>query len=429
MRDIIVMGILFGFACATLWRPWLGVLALANISYMSPHAYAWGFALSFPAYQVQFIIAFVALCIAKERQAIPADWRVPVFFLLWFFFVITTINAVVPWAAWPKMIEVSKIYMPFLFTLILITDREKLFYLIIVIAASFGIVAAKGGLWALATGFANRVYGPPGTQFFENNAFAIATVIAIPLLILWYREATRKWEKLAVLGSIPLCYCAAISSWSRGGLLAISVVTLILLWHSKRKWMVTPLLIVGIYFAIDYLPEEWFARMETLETYQEDASANARLTVWRDGWNWAVEHPGLGGGFEAWRYVTISDWHSSYIEILAEHGFFAFFLWFSLLIGSIWTLTQLPRKTRNVPGMEWVANYSYMLRASLIAYAVGTVFLGLSYWDIYYHLVFITVLVRKFALQELAEKLGTTNRSTASLSGPTMPVYGQPQPK
>jgi hypothetical protein len=35
---------------------------------------------------------------------------------------------------------------------------------------------------------------------------------------------------------------------------------------------------------------------------------------------------------------------------------------------------------------------------------VGTAFLGLSYWDLLYHLIFIAVLVKKFALEELAIK-------------------------
>jgi hypothetical protein len=40
----------------------------------------------------------------------------------------------------------------------------------------------------------------------------------------------------------------------------------------------------------------------------------------------------------------------------------------------------------------------------LIAYAAGTVFLGLSYWDIFYHLVFISILLKKFAQEEIAER-------------------------
>jgi len=72
-----------------------------------------------------------------------------------------------------------------------------------------------------------------------------------------------------------------------------------------------------------------------------------------------------------------------------------------MIIGTLVSLTRLPRMARGIPGLEWVSNYSYMLRTSLIAYYVGTSFLGLSYWDLLYHLIFISVLVKQFALREI----------------------------
>jgi hypothetical protein len=47
-----------------------------------------------------------------------------------------------------------------------------------------------------------------------------------------------------------------------------------------------------------------------------------------------------------------------------------------------------------------------MLRASLVAYAAGSLFLGITYWDLMYHIVFMAVLVKKFALEELAQRAG-----------------------
>jgi len=98
------------------------------------------------------------------------------------------------------------------------------------------------------------------------------------------------------------------------------------------------------------------------------------------------------------------DWHSSYVEMLAEHGFIAFGLWISLLLGSLINLTSLTRQTRGIEGLEWVGHYSLMTRTSIVCYMVGTAFLGLSYWDLIYHLVFIAVLIKKFALEELVKK-------------------------
>lgn len=403
MRDIAVI-IFFALSVGfTLKRPWLGVLALAILSYFNPHRYAWGFATTLPLFQILFFVVLLAFIRTKDRQPIPRDWRVVGFYILWAYFFLTTTQALVPYAAWPKLIEVSKIYLPFIFTLTLINTREKLYYLIITIAGSIGLIAVKGGLFALRSGFNYRVYGPDHTQFYENNTFAIAVLMTIPLLILWRRETTKKYLRLGLTGAIPLCFAAALSSWSRGALLTMGVLILVLLWHSKRKYFTIPLLVAGVFFALGALPDEWFARMNTIQTYEQEGSAQARFTTWSDGFSFALTHPIFGAGFEGWRYVTISDWHSSYVEIMGEHGLIAFTIWISLIIGTQISLTRLPFLTKHIPEMRWVKNYCHMLRASLFAYMAGTVFLGLSYWDLLYHVIFISVLVKQFALKELKE--------------------------
>ncbi len=403
LRDLAVL--IFVIICigAAARKAWYGVLSLAIFSYMNPHAYAWGFVRDLPLYQILFIVVAVKTFLSQDRQPIPRDWRIPAFFILWAYFLFTTTQAYMPTLAWEKLWFVSKVYIPFIFTLVLINTREKLYYLIITIAASIGLLAAKGGIFAILHGFSFRIYGPPGTQFEENNAFAIAVIMTIPLLILWMRETTHKHLKRAIMVAIPLCFASAISSWSRGALIATAVLLLLLIWHSKRKYLALPLLALGLYLAYVNLPEEWFQRMYTLETYEQDASAMGRINTWKDGWNHTLKHPFTGAGFEGWRWVTRKDWHSSIVEMFSEHGFIAFGIWFSMIIGTLVNLTLLPRKTRDIPGLEWVANYSYMLRASLITYLVGTLFLGLSYWDFLYHLIFISVLVKQFALEELEE--------------------------
>ena len=156
----------------------------------------------------------------------------------------------------------------------------------------------------------------------------------------------------------------------------MAVLAVVLIWESKRKYLAIPFMMLGIYVALGALPEQWFGRMNTIETYEADTSAMERIEAWGDGYQYALDHPLLGAGFEGWSYVTQRDWHSSYIEILAEHGFLAFAMWFSLLFGTIISLTRLITKTRRFPEMAWVKNYATMLRASLIAYATGTIFLG-----------------------------------------------------
>jgi probable O-glycosylation ligase (exosortase A-associated) len=404
VRDIAVLIFLAGCIIAALKQPWWGVLSLAVFSYLNPHAYAWGFVRTLPVYYVLFLVVAFRTFGTKDKQAIPKDWRVWFFVMLWVYFAITSTQAYFPDVAWHKFWFVTKIYIPFYFTLVLINTRHKLYCLIVTIGASIGIVAVKGGIFAISHGFSARVYGPPATQFEENNAFAVAMLIAIPLLLLWQRETLNPWFKKGILLAIPIIYAASLSSWSRGALLTMVALTLMLIWNSNRKYLAIPLVFAGAFFVKDSLPEEWFGRMNTIETYQEDSSAMSRIEAWTDGWNHTLEHPFAGSGFEGWREVTQRDWHSSYVEMFSEHGFIAFGLWLSLILGTVINLTTLPKKTRRVEGMEWVTNYCFMLRASLICYMVGTAFLGLSYWDLLYHLIFISVLVKKFALEELAIK-------------------------
>ncbi len=403
LRDLTVL--IFVALCIGLSfrKAWWGVIALAIFSYLNPHAYAWGFVRSLPLYQVLFLVVVFSTFITKDKQPIPKDWRVPAFFLLWLYFLFTTTQAYATDLAWDRFWFISKIYIPFIFTLVLINTRDKLFYLIITITSSISIVAIKGGIFAIGTGFAYRVYGPPATQFSENNAFAVAVLICIPLLVLLYREASNKHIKTGIMAAIAFGYASSLSSWSRGALLAMGVMTLILLWHSKRKYLAIPVLLIGVYLAFQFLPEEWFSRMHTIETYQEDSSAMGRLNTWKDGWYHTLQHPFTGTGFEGWRWITQKDWHSSFVEMFSEHGFIAFGIWFSMIFGTIINLSTLPGKAKGIPKMRWVANYSYMLRASLITYMAGTAFLGLAYWDLLYHLIFISVLVRQFALEDLKE--------------------------
>ena len=251
------------------------------------------------------------------------------------------------------------------------------------------------------TGFQDRVYGPPASQYGDNNEFAVATAMTIPLLALWYREVRNQPLRLVLAGMIALSFASALSSWSRGGLLSLGVVTVLLIWHSRRKWLVLPVLTIGIGLMFVNLPDAWFARMGTLGAGEFDASAQSRLDVWHLGLAHALERPWFGGGFQGWIYLSLPtgghlDWHSAYMEMATEHGLVGLGLWLVLLGGSVVTLTGLIRRGR-LHGLEWLVNHAAMLRASLAAYAVGAAFLGIAYWLTPYLLVISAILLSRLA--------------------------------
>jgi probable O-glycosylation ligase (exosortase A-associated) len=251
------------------------------------------------------------------------------------------------------------------------------------------------------------VYGPPGSQYGDNNEFAIAVTMTIPLLVLWRHEARDKTLRWVIAGAIVLSYAAVLSSWSRGALLSLTAVTLLLVWHSRRKLLFLPLLVLAVALVFISLPETWFSRMETIVNFQHEGSAQGRLEVWKIALDLVREQPVFGGGFEGWIYATLStggsrDWHNAYLEMATEHGLVGLGLWALLLFGSMASLTRLIMQAQSRK-LEWVHTCGAMLRTSLAGYAVGAIFLGIAYWELLYWLIGATVIFRHLARQSLCQ--------------------------
>ena len=408
MRDISLLIMLFALAAMAWRQPWFGVLGLVFVGVLNPQGYATSFMQGFPAYLSLLVVVTLSAGWQLIRQRIwpPLfwDWRLAVLVLLWGQFVLTTALGINPWAGWPRLLEVTKILPLFFLILLLIDSRKKLIWMLLTIGLSLAAVILKGGYWAFITGFHDRVYGPPGSQYGGNNEFAVATAMAIPLLVLWYRGTTHKGLHWSVAGLIALGFASALSSWSRGGLLSISVVALLLVWHSRRKWLAIPLLLGLAGLAFVGLSEAWIARMQTIAAPELEASAATRLELWRLGWEYALQHPWFGSGFGGWIYITLPvgdsrAWHSAYIEILAEHGFTGLVLWTSLVFSSALSLTLLIARNRRwqIPGLT---DQAAMLRASLAAYMVGAAFLSIAFWELLYVFLARAIVLSRFAKAE-----------------------------
>ncbi|MEE4661863.1 MAG: putative O-glycosylation ligase, exosortase A system-associated, partial [Halieaceae bacterium] len=405
MRDIGLLVSLLSLASLALWRPWLGVLALAFFGFTQPHSYADGFMRDFPVYWSLLGATLVGALFTRERSLPPRDWRVAALLLFWLGMLLSTYHALFPNYAWPRFEQVSAVLASTVLILVLIDTRQKLFLLLATIALAFALVTIKGGYWAVIYGFGDRVYGPPGSQYHDNNAFAVAAVMTIPLLLLWLRQSGNAWLQGLLGVIIALSVLAALSSWSRGGLLALGTMGLLLLLASTRRMALglVPLAVVALVAVFCFFPEQWLERMQSIASYETDGSAQGRLEVWQRGLGFIERFPFFGTGFESWTYgERFQDWHSAYIEVAVEQGLVGFTLWLSLILGSLAGLTKLAWRFGNAPETAWIRDYSVTLRASIGAYCVGSAFLGIAYWDLLFHLIAAAILLQALAHQEAA---------------------------
>jgi probable O-glycosylation ligase (exosortase A-associated) len=423
MRDLFVTAVVFGSLPFILWRPWIGIIMWCWLSYMNPHKLSWGFAYSMPFALIVALTTLVGMLASREPKKFPwtRETVVLLLFLGWMF--VTTTTAFYPDLAWPQFEKVAKILLMTFVTLILINTREKLNAMIWIIVLSIGFFGVKGGIFTIATGGSHRVYGPATSFIAGNNEIALALVIVIPLMRYLQLQSTNTLIRHGLSAAMFLSAVAAIGSQSRGALLAIVAMAGFLWLKSRGKLLTGTLIVVAGVVIASLMPESWYQRMGTIETYEQDGSALGRINAWWFAWNLANARPLVGGGFETFQaplfqvYAPdpsrVHDVHSIYFEVLGEHGFVGLGL-FLMLYGFAWlTAWRIAKLAKRQPALKGYGDLALMVQVALIGYAVGGTFLGLAYFDLPYHLVTAIVIARVLIDRELKAPASTASASKA----------------
>ena len=403
MRDIIVTLLVFGSLPFILRNAYVGVLVWSWLSYMNPHRLSWGFAYSMPFAQVVAITTFTAFIFSASKNKFPVNsltvtW---VLFLLWMG--VTTFFALYPEDAQLLFIKILKIQAITFLTILLMNDQKKIDSLIWVIVLSIGFFSTKGGLFTIMTGGAFRVYGPPSSFIEENNGLALATLMIIPLMFYLYKCADHKWVRYGLVGAMVLSLASVLGSQSRGALIAIVAVGGFF-WFKTNTKIVSGMIIVFLAaIGFNFMPESWHERMETIQSYEEDASAMGRINAW--GYSINIANSRLtGGGLQSWKAESFSIYapnpddvhaaHSIFFGPMGDHGWPGLIMFVIILLFSWKYLKQVEKNTDGVLQYESQHLLAKMLQISLIAYMAGGAFLSLTYFDLPWHIIAITILIR-----------------------------------
>jgi probable O-glycosylation ligase (exosortase A-associated) len=406
LRDLFVTVIILASLPYCFKRPWIGILVWSWIGFMNPHRLGWGFAYSMPFAQMVAIATILGLASGRERFSLPRSKEVVLLILMLADFLFTTVFAHNQFEAWDQFNKVTKILILTFFTMLLLQDRGRLRLLLCVIAFSIGFFGLKGGVWAVMTGGGNMVLGPPGTFISGNTEIGLALNMVLPFFVYLMRDEKIPqlrwlWRAMFVFSII-----AILITYSRGALLGLGVVLAMLFLKSRMKFVALLLMALAVPVLLSTLPEKWFGRMDTIQTYEQDRSAVNRLRAWRVSYKMALDRPITGYGFRPFsremylRYdpeygPRSGDAHSIFFQVLAEHGFVGLGLYCLLILSSLLTLRRVRRLTRNREDFLWANNYAQMVQASIVAYLANGAFLSMSYFDLFYALVAITVLLER----------------------------------
>ncbi len=391
MRDI-ALAIAILAAIPIIWkRPWFGIIVWSWLGFMNPHRMAWGFMVDMPVAMVVALVTLLSLLKSQEPKKIPwtRESVVLAVFVVWMTF--TTFFALHQAAAWQQWEKVAKIQLMIFVAMMLITTRERVHLLVWTIVLSIGFYGVKGGIFTILNGGAHRVYGPPGTFIADNNSMGLALAMTVPLMYYLYQQATRFYVRWGLIAAMLLTSLAAFGTHSRGALLAMAAMGAMLWWKSRQKFLMTILVAAGAGAVFLLMPEEWFDRMRSIKSYEEDGSVQGRFRAWNFAINMANRSV-TGGGFETFRGGT--DAHSIYFEVLGEHGYIGLALFLGLWLFTWMSAASIRRATEKNPETAWMATLARMTQVSLVAYASAGAFLGMAYFDYPYNLIVIIVACR-----------------------------------
>ena len=406
MRDLFLLAVLLVLVPLIFRRPYVGALAWAWVSLMSPHRLAYGFAATLPYAMVIAVATLLALPITKQKYPLPrsAITVLLIIFVCWMSF--TTLFALNPDSegvmyAWRQSL---KTHLMLLVTLVLIRGRDQIEKLIWVLVVSVGYYGTKGGYFTLVTGGEFKVWGPNGTFIEGNNELALALVTLIPLMYYLVVVSKNGWVRKGLWLSMILCVFSILGSHSRGALLAILAMAFLFVVKSNRPFLLGIGVSAVLAVAVLSMPSEWTQRMESIQDYQSDASAQSRMNTWHTIWNMALDRPFVGAGYHVGSDVLYEryspnvvaksfDSHSIYFQALGEHGFVGLALYLLLGVVTWRKAKKLARDCAAGSESEWVPLLMRMIQVSMIGFAAGGAFLGIMHYDFPYYLAGLVVMV------------------------------------
>jgi putative inorganic carbon (HCO3(-)) transporter len=408
MRDYLLFGFVFALLPAVLKYPAVGVLTFTWLSLMNPHRLTYGAAFNFPFAAIVACTTLASLLVARERVRLPITPVTIVLILFMVWMTLTGFFAFEQQLAWAEWNRVMKTLFMVLVALAVLNSEKEIKAFAWVVGLSLGFYGLKGGFFTLTTGGVDRVLGPAESYIADNNDLALALITTVP--IIWYLQlhASKKWLRVGLIGLAVATIAAAVGSYSRGGLLA-GAAMLFFLWlkgHHKLRTALLLLLVVPLVYAV--MPEKWFARMETISEYQTDESALGRINSWYFAANVAKDNI-MGGGYRTFTGNVFAVYapdplqvrapHSIYFQVLGEHGFIGLALFLVFMAVAWRTGTRLIKFCKEEPNLKWASELARMCQVSIVGFAVGGAFLSLAYYDLFYDIVVLLVLLEKLLLK------------------------------
>lgn len=451
MQDLVILLATICFLSAGLMVPFVLALGYVWVDIFGPHLISASLLTGQP---VAFIMgaAAVTMYLVKDRKSPPKFTAITACQLLLCVWVtLTTMWAVAPDTSWMRLDQSLKVALFATFLPYAIRTRVQIEALLIVYLFS---IAAHTVPWGVKTflsgGGYDRSLGlgtTAGSLLQESSTVSAVCVMVIPLLLVLRKDSILlpkgKLREYGLLVLVILGPVAAIGTFARTALVAFAVTGSFMWVRSRRKVLslVSTLILGGIAFSVT--SDKWLARINTINDYQADTSANVRVLVWEWALKFLASHP-FGGGFWVWvtnrielpttpgsapMFQTARAFHNVFIALLAEHGYIGFLLYVGMLVATLVALQQAQKITRDLPEHTWCADLAKALQVSIITMYAAGLFVEIGWTPLIWYLISMAVCLREYARRVGAPKATLAEQHRLRIGGAAQsPAQSPTQP-
>lgn len=418
MRDLAFLGFLLLMVLLAFKRPFLMTIAYLWVDIVRPQQVTYYGLAQVPLSLIMAILLLLTFLALDRQKAMRfgAVQALMVTLLLWV--TMTTLWAILPEHAWIKWDSTWKaiifgIYLPFV-----LTTRTRIEAFIAFMVCAVGAITISPAIKTLlgGGGYGNlETVASTNAGLFESSTLATFAFTCVPLILYVARSGHLfKPTRLTWMAAAGLIFSAAmvtVGTEARTGVVAGAMLLVLLFLQSRRKLAFAAATAAALALALPFAPESFKDRMATIGEFQNERSASTRLAMWQWTADYVADHP-LGGGFGMYRIsnidvkltahetgegtdfqstTTFKDraraFHSSYFEVLGEHGYPGLLIYLAMIGVAIAQLVGVWRRFRGDGDQAWLARVALAMLSALLVYLVGAAFVGIAFQPALYWLL------------------------------------------
>jgi probable O-glycosylation ligase (exosortase A-associated) len=409
LRTLVVLTLVAIGALYTLRGPFYALLFYIGNAYFRPEQWEWTEVIgSLNLSYVSSAWLLLLTLITRQRFILTSRTGLLLLFLLHTF--ISAVYSDYSASSWPFWIEFLKIITITYLIVVLTTDLKRFRLLLLVIILGLGLEQARQG-WYYLLLHPGSMNMNPVPFLGDNNGVGAGMVMLVPIIAYIAHTTPHVWIRRGYGLLIVGCLYRALSTYSRGAFLACAAMGGVYLLRSRQKLRAIAGIVVIVTIVLPVLPDAFWARMDTIQTYEEDDSATGRLHFWEVALAMANANPWFGVGFNAYKdayntydfshgeYGKGRSVHSSFFGVLADTGYMGFVLWMAILVSAFWSCYWIQKHAARESLPVELTHGAVALEASLVAFVVSGSFLPGQYGEMFWHFIGITIVLQQLADQ------------------------------